>query len=312
MLDRRVQFIQWLMRRMGRTFRPGASVATVRAGYRELNQRFGFRPVRDVDMTPVEIPVNGATIQGRLIRPQAAAGETLAVLLYFHGGGWVIGDAESYDHLTRYFAHEGRIAVLSVDYRKGPEYPIPVPFDDGIAAYAWLTSHANALGLDPARIAVGGDSAGGAIAAAISAFAAERELPKPAFQLLIYPPVDGTLRFPSRSAYRKGDMIVPAMREWFARYALARPEDLRHPYLTLIDKPDPQANPPTYFLAAGYDALVDEGRAYADRLRAAGVDVTYDLRASLPHGFVNIARVTPEARRAVKAAIDATAQALRS
>lgn len=312
MLDRRVQFIQWLFRRMGRGFRPGVSVEAMREGYRELNRRFGFRPVRDVETTPLEIPVDGAAIPARLNRPRDAGTEALPVLLYFHGGGWVIGDAESYDHLTRYLAHEGRIAVLSIGYRKGPEHPIPAPIEDGFAAYAWLTSHASALHLDPARIAVGGDSAGAGIAAAISAFASERGLPMPAFQMLIYPPVDGTLRFPSRTGYRRGDMIVPQMREWFAQHALARIEDLRHPYLTLIDKPNPAANPPTYLLAAGYDALVDEGRAYADRLRAAGVPVTYDLRESLPHGFVNLARVTPEARKAVEAAIRATARALRS
>jgi acetyl esterase len=310
MLDPRVRCLLWLIRLAGKRFRPGSSVAAVRAGYRELNLRFGFRRVEDVETRLIEIPVSGGTIAGRLSAPLSAHADPLPVLLYFHGGGWVIGDAESYDHLTRYLAHKGRIGVLSVDYRMGPEHPIPAPFEDGFDAYAWLIEHATTYGLDPNRIAVGGDSAGGSIAAAISAFGCDRGLSRPAYQLLIYPPLDGTLRYPSRSAYRSGDLIVPALREWFKAHALSRPEDITHPFLRLVDAPKPEDNPPTYFLAAGYDSLIDEGRAYVERLRSAGVDVTYDLRESLPHGLVNVARVTPAARKAVDAAIGATSRAL--
>jgi acetyl esterase len=236
----------------------------------------------------------------------------IPVVLFFHGGGWVIGDVPSYDPLTRYFAHEGRIAVLSVEYRLGPEHPVPTPFDDGIAAYAWLVEHAASLGLDRSRIAVCGDSAGGAIAAAISTFAPQKSLPVPAYQFLMYPPVDGTLRFPSRNAFRKGDMISPEMRMFFLENAVRDKADLSLPYMRLIDAPDIAHLPPTYFLAAGYDSLVDEGRAYAERLRTAGVPVTYQLEATLPHGFANLARVSGRARRALRAGILATSRALTS
>ena len=310
MLDRRIAFLQWLTRVSGRSFRPGASVEVVRAGYRELNRRFGLRPVIGVETSVVAIPVSdGARIWARLHRP-VHADATLPVLLYFHGGGWVIGDAETYDPLTRYFAHEGRIAVVAVDYRKGPEHRIPVPFEDGFDAYAWLLQHAAEYRLDSTRIAVGGDSAGGTIAAAIGTYAVDRGLAPPAFQFLIYPPVDGTLRFPSRNAYRRGDFILPEMRTWFAQYALSDIAGMRHPYLTLLDAPHPERTPPTYLLAAGYDSLVDEGRAYAERLRAAGVPVTYALYESLPHGLVNVARVSPTAQRALKDGIDAVSRAL--
>lgn len=311
MLDRRVQILQCLIRISGKSFRPEASLEAVRAGYRELNARFGMRPVRDVTTTALQLPLDGAqSMLAHLHRPAAAQREPLPVLLYFHGGGWVIGDVPAYDHLTRYFAHEGRIAVLSVEYRKGPEHRIPVPFEDGFTAYRWLLAHAAEHGLDPARIAVGGDSAGATIAAAIAVYAGEQSLPAPRFQFLIYPPLDGTMRHPSRRAYRKGDMILPTMRTWFARNALRSEADLRHPYMTLLDAPHLEGVPPTYFLAAGYDSLVDEGRAFVERLRAAGVDVTYDLRDSLPHGLANIPRVSAQAREALRAGILATSRAL--
>jgi acetyl esterase len=311
MLDPGIQILQWLARVSGRSFRPEAPVAAVRAGYRDLNARFGMRPVDDVTTTRVEIPVRDASsILAHLHVPAAPLRTPIPVLLYFHGGGWVIGDVAAYDHLTRYFAHEGRIAVLSVDYRKGPEHPIPTGFDDGFDAYAWLVAQASAYGLDASRIAIGGDSAGAAIAAAISTYAPQQSLPIPAFQYLIYPPVDGSLRYPSRQGYRKGDMIVPAMRTWFAKHALADLADRAHPYLMLIDAPQIEHLPPTYFLAAGYDALVDEGRAYVERLRAAGVNVTYDLAESLPHGLANVPRVSARARKALRAGILATSRAL--
>jgi acetyl esterase len=310
MLDPRIRALEWFIRITGKSFRPGATVASVRTGYRELNNRFGFPPVTGVATESLEIPVTGGMIAGRLSKPAVPAAHPLPVLLYFHGGGWVIGDAQCHDHLTRYLAHRGQIAVLSVDYRKGPESPIPIPFEDGFDAYAWLCGQASSLRLDPARIAVGGDSAGGTIAAAISAFSADRGLTAPAYQMLIHPPLDGTLRFPSRSTYRRGDMIVPAMREWFKRHALSDPRDMEHRYLCLVDAPAPERNPPTYFVAAGYDCLIDEGRAYAERLRSAGVEIRYDVHASLPHGLVNVARITSRARHAVDAAIRATASAL--
>jgi acetyl esterase len=307
MLDRRVRLLQWLIRLRGRQFRPDASVGAVRAGYRELSIRCGPRPVHDVATTPVAIPVrDGSRLTGHLHRP-ANQSATLPVLLYFHGGGWVIGDVPSYDKLTRYLAHRGKVAVLSADYRKGPEHRYPTAFEDALDSYDWLVQNAASLGLDPERIAVGGDSAGGALAAAISAFAALR----PAFQMLIYPPLDGTQRYPSRHNFRRGDMIVPEMRTWFARHALSDPSDLHKPYLVLLDAPHPERTPPTYFLAARYDALVDEGCAYVERLRAAGVAVQYDIRETLPHGMANLAGLIPEARRALDDAIGAVSRALR-
>jgi acetyl esterase len=311
MLDRRILFLQWLSALTGKAFRPDAPVERVRAGYAEMNQRFGMRAVDDVQTSAIEIPLrDGATITAHLHRPKHANGAVLPVLLFFHGGGWVIGDIDCYDHLTRYLAHEGKIAVLSVGYRKGPEHRFPAAFDDAFDALAWLNGAARELQLDPARIAVGGDSAGGALAATLSAYAHERGIPRPAYQYLIYPPLDATERFPSRKRYTRGEPLTPELRKWFAGHFLNSAQDASHPYLTQIDAPNPQTLPPTYLLAAGYDALVDEGRAYADRLIAAGVPTVYDLRPTLAHGFVNFPRIVPEARRALRTSILAVAASL--
>jgi len=210
----------------------------------------------------------------------------------------------------RYFAHEGRIAVLSVNYRLGPEHRFPRGHEDALDAYAWLQQKAATLGLDAARIAVGGDSAGGGLSAAIASYAESRGFARPAYALLIYPSVDATARFPSRAQFSGNLPITPASIDWFRKHAMSDPADRSHPLFVPLDAPNPERHPPSYILAAQFDPLVDEGRAYFVRLRDAGVSAVYDLRPTLPHGFVNFAGVVPEAKRALAAGIHATAVAL--
>jgi acetyl esterase len=311
MLDPRVRLLLWLAKASGRTFRPDASVAQMRSAYAEMNARFGLRDRGGVVVRDVAIPAeDGYEIPARLYRPAAARAAGLPVLLYFHGGGWVIGDVASFDHLTRFFAREGGIAVLSVDYRLAPEHKFPRAHDDGFAALGWLQRSADALGVDPARIAVGGDSAGAGIAAVLSAYAADRGLERPNVQFLIYPPVDGRARFPSRTQYTGNYPLTPASIAWFSQHYTNGAEDRDSELLNVLDAPHPEHTPPTYVLAAAYDPLVDEGRAYAQRLRAAGVRVVYDLQPTLPHALVNLAGAVPAARRALGAGIRATAAAL--
>jgi len=311
MLDWHITLLHWLTIAQGKQFRPGATVAQVRAGYVELNRRFGMPPVNDIVTNVLAIPTrDGATMAAHLHRPAKTTG-ALPVLLFFHGGGWVIGDVPSYDHLTRYFAHQGQIAVLSVEYRLGPEYRFPTAFNDAFDALRWLQQNAPVLALDSHRIAVGGDSAGGSLAATLSAFATDDGLARPAYQFLIYPPLDATERFPSRRKFNRGVPLTPELRTWFMQHFFRSKDDASSPWLRQVDLPHPAALPPTYFLAAGYDALLDEGRYYSERLREAGVPVTYDLRSTLAHGFVNIPRIVPEARHALRDGITAVAAALR-
>jgi len=310
-LDKRFQLLQWLVQRTGRAFTPDVSVPALRAAFATLNARFGMRDPGGVQAQELRIPSSDAAeIRARLYRPAEAAGQTLGVLLYFHGGGWVIGDVEMYDGLMRQFARIGGIAIVSVDYRLGPEHRFPCGHEDAFDAYAWLRANAPTLALDADRIAVGGDSAGGGLAAAIATYAEGRGLTRPTFVCLIYPAVDATGRFPSRSQYTGNLPLTAASLDWFTKYFLTRPENRADPLLVPLDGPHPERHPPCYVLAARYDPLVDEGRAYFERLRDAGVHAVYDLRPTLPHGFVNYARIVPEARRAVVAAIEATAVAL--
>ncbi len=299
-----------LVRLSGRGFHDNLSVGQVRADYAQLNRRLGFIRRRELDVTDLTIPsFDGTPLFARLYRPRDVQ-HPLPVMLYFHGGGWVIGDVDSFDHLTRFIAHEGSIAVLSVDYRLAPEHRFPAAFEDGFAAYAWLQQHARGLRFDQRRIAVSGDSAGAGIAAAISTYGAGRGLPRPAYQFLIYPPVDGTGRFESRSAFVRGLPLTAQVVDWFGRHYLTRPEDAAAPFMTLIDAPNLERLPKTYILAAGYDPLVDEGRAYAERLQSAGVDVAYDLRPAQAHGFVSFPRIAPAGGRAVREAVHAVAKEL--
>lgn len=302
MLDPRIALLMWLAARVGRAFDPGASVAQMRAGYVELNRRFGLRDRGGVVTTGVRVPVGDGTIGARLHRPLRER-DASALLVYFHGGGYVIGDVASYEHLTRFLAREGGVAVLSVEYRLGPEHPFPQAHEDAFAALAWARRNAR-------RVAVGGDSAGGGLAAALSAYANGRGLQRPDAQMLIYPAVDARARFPSRERFTRGVPLTPATIDWFVEHFTRTEADLADPLLTPLDAPGPEGLPPSYVLLAGHDPLVDEGRAYAARLRAAGVPVIEDLRPTLAHGFVNLAGIVPEARRALRAAIVATAAAL--
>lgn len=312
MLDPRITALIWFRNARGRGYRPGLSVEAARANYADLNNRFGMAPVSGVTTTRLEIPTrDNAILHAHLHRPDAQTAPG-AVLLFFHGGGFVVGDVACYDHLTRWFAREGGLQVISVDYRLAPEHKFPTAFEDAFDALYWLEDHAEALGVDPQRIAVGGDSSGGAIAATLSAFSSERGLVRPAYQFLIYPPLDATERFPSRRQFAKGVIFTSAERRWWAQNFQRSVQDRTHPYITQIETANPQRLPPTYFLAAGYDPLIDEGRFYAERLRAAGVPVVYDLRPALVHGFVSCPRILPEARRALRDAIRATSAALRS
>jgi len=310
MLDPRITLLVWYTKLAGRAYRPGMTVEQARAIYADLNRRWGFAPETDVVTRRIAIPArDGAELSGLLHEP--AQRRSPGMLLYFHGGGFCVGSADDYAHLTQRLAHDGGMPVLSVDYRLGPEWKFPTAIEDGFDAFAWLQAHARDFACDPGYIAVGGDSSGGAIAAAISAFAHERSLAAPAYQLLIYPPLDATERFPSRSSFAHGVPFTAVKRRWWAQNFQRSPADRAHPYLTQIEAPHPERLPPTYFLAAGYDALLDEGRAYAARLREAGVPVVYDLRPTLAHGFVSFPRILPEARRALRDAMHATANALR-
>lgn len=285
--------------------------AEARAVYRD---RRGFTqpappPVASVGELAAEGP-HGA-IPLRLYRPLGTmADQVLPALVYYHGGGWVIGDLDTHDTLCRELANHSGCAVVSVDYRLAPEHRFPAAVDDSIAAARWVHRQAAALRIDPQRIAVGGDSAGGNLAAVVALAARDAgDLPL-AWQLLIYPATDQHRSAPSHTTNGEGYLLTRDTMAYFtghyipdaAQYADWRASPLLHPDLSRL--------PPALVLTAGYDPLRDEGLAYAQRLSEAGNRATHLSFERQIHGFILMGKVLDEANTAVRLCAAALRDAL--
>lgn len=245
--------------------------------------------------------------------PSAAqAGALLPPLLYLHGGGFVVGGLETHDSLCRQLALRSGGAVVALDYRLAPEHPFPAAVDDALAAMRALADpapggRAAALGLDARRLAVGGDSAGGTLAAVCAIVARDEGLPL-ALQLLITPGTASHDAWPSRRLFADGFLIDAATIEWFFEHYARREQ--RHDWrFAPLEAPDLDGVAPACLLLAECDPLVDEGLAYGDRLRAAGVPVQLELARGLTHDFIKMGRALREAGAAQQAAADALAAA---
>jgi acetyl esterase len=239
-----------------------------------------------------EIPV-------RIYWPSADA--DLPLLVWYHGGGWVIGDLEGADPTCRRLATRAGCVVLSVDYRLAPEHPAPAAYEDSYAAAVWASEHARELGADPERIAVGGDSAGGNLAAAVSLMAKDRGGPALVHQLLVYPVTDcamDTASYAENSEY----LLTPPMMAWFWDAYCPAGVERENPYVSPLRAQDLSGLPPAHVITAEHDPLCDEGEAYADRLREAGVPVRYECYAGQIHGFFGAAHFFPEGDRATSEA----------
>jgi len=256
------------------------------------------------------IPGPGGPLPIRLYRPQGAAQGPRGILVYYHGGGWVVGDIASYDKVCRYLAAKSGCIIVSVDYRRAPEHRFPAALDDALAAFDWVQAHAASLGGDGARVGVGGDSAGGNMAAVVSLMARDRQGPKPAFQLLIYPAIDLSGSFPSHQSHGEGYLLTRAMMDWFRAQYLASDSDIEDWRASPLKAASLANLPPTYLCTAGFDPLRDEGKAYADRLQAEGNEVTYRNFDSLIHGFVGFTGTISAAARAMDEIAQAMRQAL--
>lgn len=237
----------------------------------------------------------------RYYRPAgSAAGDVLPVLVYFHGGGWVIGDLETHDVLCRQLCNQSGCAVVAVHYRLAPESRFPAAFDDALAATRWVHAQAAALKVDPRRIAVGGDSAGGNLAAAVAIAAREAgDLPI-AFQLLVYPATDQRRGAPSHTSNGQGYLLTrEAMDYYHDHYLGGAGHDLDWRASPLLHE-DLSGLPPALVLIAGFDPLRDEGMQYADKLSAAGTRATLVNFERQVHGFITMGKVLDEANVAVQ------------
>lgn len=246
----------------------------------------------------------GGDLPLRIYTPVAAGGDALPVLVYFHGGGWVIGDLETHDALCRTLANEAGCKVVAVDYRLAPEHVFPAAVDDCYAALKWVEANGASIGVDATRIAVAGDSAGGNLAAVISQLAKEEKGPKISFQLLIYPVTDTDIDSDSYHANESGYILERDGMIWFFDHYLAD-ADRSDPRISPLKAQSLVGLPMAYVVTAGFDPLRDEGRAYADALKAAGVATEHVNYDGMIHGFFNLQGVLDVSREAVKAAAKA-------
>lgn len=227
----------------------------------------------------------------RSYRPAGAEG-VLPALLYFHGGGWVMGSIASHEPITAALALQAGIAVFSVEYRLAPEHPFPAGFSDGINALRWLTEQAAALRIDPGRLAIGGDSAGANLAAAIAQQC--RDIPLAA-QMLAYPALDDYFDTPSYHQNAEGPFLTRALAQAFWGHYTAGQGAQGRPEIAPLRNEALQGLPPAILLVAEHDPLRDEGAAYAAKLRNAGVAVDFRHAEGMIHGFLRAASISPAA-----------------
>ena len=231
-------------------------------------------------------------IKLRLYVPRGApAGVAQPALVYFHGGGWVLGDLESHDGVCRHLANASGCRVVAVDYRMAPEFRFPAAFDDSAAATRFVFDNAPSLGIDPARIAVGGDSAGGNLAAAMAVLATQGGLPRLAFQLLIYPVVDLAMTFDSYQRVTDGVLLTASAMRWFIDLYLNSAAERTDWRASPLRAADLSRTPPAFVLTVAHDPLCDEGIAYARRLAQEGVRVTHTHLSDNIHGFLTMGKV---------------------
>jgi acetyl esterase len=283
--------VQLMLRLMRVTRERGAETVPIPAGrlviLRHTRMSAGRQPVGDV---------RDLTVAGRAARLYTPSLDRGGLLVFFHGGGFMYGDLASHDASCRFLAERSGVRVLAVDYRLGPEQPFPAAYDDAVAAFRWAVEHAADLGADPARIAVGGDSAGGNLAAGVAIEAARAGLPL-AFQLLVYPVTDADRDTESSRLFADGFYLTGAFMD-LAHTSYVVDHDDRDPRISPAYADLPAGLAPAYVATAGFDPLRDEGEAYAERLRAAGVAVELRRFGGQVHGFLNVVGVGRSARAA--------------
>jgi acetyl esterase len=274
-----------------RAFNRSGAAATMPAAAKRL------RMARIEEKT---IPTAAGPLGARFyLPPNLPGGTPPPLLVFYHGGGWVIGDLDTHDNVCRFLATAAGIALLSIDYRLAPEHPFPAAIEDAWDAFAWAAENAAELGIDPERIAVGGDSAGGNMAAVVALRAREEAGPQLAMQLLIYPVTDSADDPRSRDLFADGFMLTKGDMDHFESFYIGPGTDVNDPRISILKAPDLSGLAPAFVTTAGFDPLRDEGEAYAIRMREAGVPVALKRYPGLIHGFANQTSFSPSSRAAM-------------
>lgn len=277
-----------------------------REAFKALNQNSVETTESVAKVENRSIPVEGGQIPIRVYKPEGKGPHP--ALVFFHGGGWVIGDLDSHDNVCRTLTNLADCVVVSVDYRLAPEHKFPTAVYDCYDAAKWVFEHPGELNVDASRIAVGGDSAGGNLTAVVSYLAREKAAPKLVHQLLIYPATDFTADNASLRENGEGYLLTEDSMVYFRNHYLRTSDDVRNPLASpfLID--DLSGLPPATVITAEYDPLRDEGEAYAEQLKEAGVPVTLKRYGGMIHGFVSMADELDQGKKALNQA----AESLRS
>lgn len=275
----------------GRTPYEAMTPAEARATYAAGRAATTPDPRAVADICDLEAKVPHGAVALRLYRPTADRNAILPCLVYLHGGGWVLGSIESHDGICRHLAAESGCAVASVAYRLAPEHPFPAALDDALGAFDWVCDNAAVLGLNPAAIGIGGDSAGGALALAVSLTRRDAGQPLPRCQLLVYPVADLAMTTASHRAFAEGHLLTRAALDWFCAQYAPFPVDVADWRVSPLKAASFANLPASIVLTAEYDPLRDEGEALAVRLASSGVRVTSWRIAGQLHGFLPMGKV---------------------
>ncbi len=301
-LDPDAAFVYKAFQEAGRPAYETLLPAEAREYYRQARFVTNPEPPLLKSVEPLAIETAGGVIPARLYTPRSLRGSNgrAPCLVFFHGGGWVIGDLDTHDVVCRKLADEGQLIVISVDYRRAPEYKFPAAIDDAIAATAWIAGHARDLGIDASHLVVGGDSAGGNLAAVVAISARDGNGPAIAGQVLVYPATDFAMTHPSHREPETSILLTHTVIRWFRDHYLARAADAEDWRASPARLETLAGLPPAYVLTAGADPLRDEGEEYASRLQQAGVPVMYRTFPGQFHGFFTMGKLLDQANIAVR------------
>ncbi|MEP5567693.1 MAG: alpha/beta hydrolase [Halioglobus sp.] len=263
----------------------------VRELRRAKENSFDHTPQPTVKREDIEVSGAAGNLLARVYRPANGKNHDSPAIMYFHGGGFVLGDIESYDNFIANLAHESNLTTISVSYRLAPETPFPGAVDDACSAFLWLVKNAENLGINPSKIALGGDSAGGNLAASVCILHRDQKKPLPAFQLLIYPTTIANDTSESRVQFAQDLLLTKDSIEWFHDHYIPRSKakDTRFHILSVENH---ENLPPAFVLTGGFDPLRDEGKAYAEKLRCSGVPVRHSCYTDMFHAFINFGFLT--------------------
>lgn len=265
--------------------------------YKDVIEKYDLQvPERNLNISSASIPVEGGQIEARIYTPNTGK-DSYPVIVYYHGGGWVIAGIDAYENSIKALADKTEAIVVAVAYRQAPEYKFPTAHNDAYAAYLWTLENAESFNGDSGRVALAGESAGGNLATAVSLRARDNNVPLPVHQALVYPIANNDYNTPSYIEYRNAVPLNRPLMQWFFDKYLNSPAEGEHPWISLVDA-DLSGLPSTTIIGAQIDPLQSEGQQLAGELNAAGVETTYELFIGVTHEFFGMEAVLPKAEEA--------------